>query len=81
MENVPISHSHIIVREGGDTKVADRLGEDRNNVKAWRRNDSIPAAYWRKIVVEGIASYGELSAWAEYRKLAADQAKAEGEAA
>lgn len=81
MVNVPISHAEIIIREGGDTKVAERLGEDRNNVKAWRRVDSIPSAYWRRIVGEGISSYGELSAWAEHRKLAADQAKTSDEAA
>lgn len=62
--DAPLSHAGIIDREGGPTKVGIAIVEPANNVKAWKRNDSIPSAYWQKLVDAGLATYKELAAHA-----------------
>lgn len=64
------THAEIIARNGGSAKVARTIGEDPNNVKGWKRLDSIPAAHWRKIVEFGLASYLELARAAEAKRAA-----------
>lgn len=70
VENVPVSHAEIIERNGGSTQFATGIAEPVNNVKAWKRNDSIPAAYWLAVVDAGFAGYKELAEAAQ-RRLAA----------
>ncbi len=62
-----ISHAEIIGRNGGISKFGHRIGVDPNTVKPWKRLNSIPCAYWRRIVGLGLASYDELGQWAEQK--------------
>lgn len=59
-----LSHAGIIDREGGPTKFGAAISEPANNVKAWKRTDSIPSPYWQGIVDAGLATYKELAAHA-----------------
>lgn len=43
---MPTSFSELLVRLGRDREVADRLGLDREQVKAMRRRDSIAPEHW-----------------------------------
>lgn len=74
-ENSPHSgtptHAEIIARCGGVAQVARTLGVESNNVKGWKRLDSIPSAYWRMIVDAGLASYSELARAAEIKRAVA----------
>ena len=60
------------------TKMARELGfDDPNTVFAWKRTDSIPAAYWRKLSDAGVATLDELADAAAHRRgLPAEQASA-----
>jgi hypothetical protein len=69
-ETEPVSHSSVIERAGGSARLGLLIGEDANNVRGWKRTNSIPAAYWMRIVNSGLASYNELALWAEQRKAA-----------
>lgn len=43
---MPTSFSGLLIRLGRDREVADRLGLDREQVKAMRRRDSIAPEHW-----------------------------------
>lgn len=67
------THTDIIMDAGGQTKVANRITTeaapvDANLVHAWKREDSIPPAYWPRIVDAGVATLDELARAAEARK-------------
>lgn len=64
------SHAEIIARSGGQTAFGRKIGVSRENVKMWSVQDSIPAAYWKAIVDEGLASYLELAEYAERKSVA-----------
>lgn len=58
------THSDIIVDAGGPAAVARSLdvpGVLTNNVKSWRRNNSIPAPYWRRFADCRFATLTELA--------------------
>jgi hypothetical protein len=65
------THADIITRNGGSAKVARTIGVEPNNVKGWKRLDSIPAPYWRQMVDCGLASYSELARAAEAKRAVA----------
>lgn len=56
------THAEIIDRP---TRFARALGADTNRVKAWKRGDSIPAAYWSRVRRAGLATLEELANAAE----------------
>ncbi len=58
------THAEIIARNGGSTAVGRKIGVDANNVKAWKRNSSIPATYWLALSQQGLATLDELAAGA-----------------
>lgn len=64
------SHRAIIARNNGPAAVGRLIGVDPNTVKAWNRNDSIPAAHWHAVAGAGLATLDEL-AEAAARRLAA----------
>lgn len=68
--NNPITHAGIIERAGGPARVSEKCVFEGNNVKAWKRNDSIPSGYWKNFVDHGLASYGELAEAAARSKAA-----------
>lgn len=55
------SHAKIIEDYGGSAKVAHAIGAEPNTAKPWKRNDSIPSAYWNSIAKAGIATLEELA--------------------
>lgn len=66
--------------------MARAISEEPNTAFAWKREGSIPAAYWPRLVDAGFATLDELAVAAEARKfpdLAAERvaARAEGAAA
>lgn len=67
------THNDIIGDAGGPTKMASRITTDAapvepNLVAAWKREGSIPPAYWPRIVDAGVATLDELALAAEARK-------------
>lgn len=62
---------NIIEDAGGPTALARRLQTSPERVKQWKHSASIPAWYWRRIVLTGVASFDELSLAAEKRSVAA----------
>lgn len=59
------THAEIIDRP---TRFARALDADPNTVKAWKRNNSIPAAHWAKVKRAGLATLEELADAAEIRR-------------
>lgn len=58
-----------IFERTGATEMARRIGfTDANTVHAWKRTDSIPAAYWKALAEAGIASLDELAEAAANRR-------------
>lgn len=68
------THSQIIVDGGGDSVVGPAVGAPAGNVKQWRRNDSIPAPYWRGLADNDFATLDELAAYAAAKKIAQGEA-------
>lgn len=68
------THREIIDRAGGPSKVAEALRSDppvdRERIKGWARNDSIPGPYFQSFVDADLATYEELGAAAARRKTA-----------
>ena len=67
------THLDIIAEAGGSTKVAgaittDLAPVDANLVASWKREGSIPPAYWPRLVDAGLATLDELAHAAEARK-------------
>lgn len=56
-----------IIRTATAPAIAQITGADPNTVHAWKRENSIPGAHWRSIVLAGHASYEELAQAAERR--------------
>ena len=53
----------------GPTEMARRIGfDDPNTVHAWKRTESIPAAYWRKLADAEVATLDELADAAARRR-------------
>lgn len=63
------THTDIIKRAGGATELGRRIGVDPNTVHAWKRANSIPAAYWRGIAEEQIATLDQLADAAAARRV------------
>jgi hypothetical protein len=58
-----------IFERTGATEMARRIGfPDANTVHAWKRTDSIPAAYWKALAEAGIATLDELAEAAANRR-------------
>jgi hypothetical protein len=72
-QNETPSHRDLIYRGGGSARVAESLDPpvDRNTVKAWAFNDSIPGPYWQAFADAKIATLEELAAAAEAKRRAA----------
>lgn len=67
------THNDIIADAGGPTKMASRITTEAAPVEAnlafaWKREGSIPPAYWPRIVDAGVATLDELAHAAEARK-------------
>lgn len=67
------THNDIIDAAGGPTKFAGLISTEAalvepNLVFAWKREGSIPAAYWPRIVDATLATLDELAHAAEARK-------------
>lgn len=62
------THRDIIAEAGGPTKLAERIAVERWLAGAWKREDSIPAAYWPRLVDAGLATLDDLAHAAEARK-------------
>lgn len=67
------THNDIIDEAGGPTKFAALISAEGalvepNLVFAWKRESSIPAAYWPRIVRANCATLDELAHAAEARK-------------
>lgn len=61
----------------GPTEMARRIGfDDPNTVYAWKRTESIPAAYWRRLADADVATLEELADAAVNRR-----SRVEGQAA
>ncbi|MEH0194542.1 hypothetical protein V7S57_02285 [Caulobacter sp. CCNWLY153] len=79
------THTDIIADAGGPTRLARSISTtaavvDAGLVAAWKREESIPPAYWPRIVAAEIATLEELAHAAEARKfpaLAAERAAAQ----
>lgn len=86
----------IIADAGGPTKMAAAITDaftgvspepitvEPGIVAAWKRENSIPSAYWNRIVEARLATLDELAAAAEMRKfpdLAAERVAARSEGA
>lgn len=56
-----LAHRDMIDRAGGIAELGRKIGVDPNTVKAWKRLDSIPAAYWARLSREGVATLTELA--------------------
>lgn len=55
------SHQAIIKRNGGSAALGRLIEVDPNTVKAWKRLNSIPAAYWHAIANAKAATLDELA--------------------
>lgn len=66
----PIDHRAVIVRAGGSTALARQIDRDPNNVKAWKRLNSIPSGHWQAIADAGVATLDELAAAAAKKQVA-----------
>lgn len=78
------THLDIIADAGGPTKMGARIQVEAGLVHAWKRENSIPAAYWARVVDAEISNLDELAAAAEARKfpdLAAQRAQVPSEGA
>jgi len=78
------SHPDIIADAGGPTKLAATISVEKGLVSAWKRENSIPAAYWPRLVAAELTTLDELAAAAEARKfpdLAAERRSGQAEAA
>lgn len=62
------SHRDIIQRAGGPAAFGHQIKVSPNNVKAWKRLDSIPGPYFRQIAEAGLATLEELAAAAAARR-------------
>ena len=63
-----------IFERTGPTEMARRIGfDDPNTVHAWKRTESIPAPYWRKLSDAGVATLDELADAAANRRKPAPQ--------
>ena len=65
-----VTHSGIIERADGPAALARAIGQDPNTVKAWKRNDSIPAPHWQAIADKGVATLQELAEAAAAKRVA-----------
>lgn len=72
------THLKIIADAGGPSALARIAGADPNTAKQWKRNDSIPAAYWSAIVAAGAANLEELADAAAHRRGPAAEAPTHG---
>jgi hypothetical protein len=73
-----VSHRDIIDRAGGPAatsraislieEAASRPAIDANTVKAWKRADSIPGAYWQAFRDADLATLNELASAAAARR-------------
>jgi hypothetical protein len=54
------THEQIIADADGPTALGKAIGIDPNTVKQWKRNKSIPAPHFRRIVDAGLATSDEL---------------------
>lgn len=63
-----LTHSGLIERGGGPAFVGRAIEVDPNTTKAWKRLNSIPAAYWSAIAEAGIATLDELAEAAANRR-------------
>lgn len=78
------THLDIIADAGGPTKLGVLINVEAGLIHAWKRENSIPAAYWPRIVAAEISTLDELAAAAEARKfpgLAAERMATRQEAA
>ncbi len=81
-----VSHRDIIDRAGGPAatskaispieEAASRLPVDANTVKAWKRQNSIPGAYWQAFRDADLATLSELAAAAAARRARPAEASA-----
>lgn len=62
------SHRHIVMDAGGPTRLGGIIKVDAGLVQSWKREDSIPAPYWPRIVAANLATLDELAHAAEARK-------------
>lgn len=62
------SHEQIIADSGGTSGFAKAIGIPANRANQMRRADSIPAPYWRAVVLADLASFSELAEAAEKRR-------------
>ena len=77
------THAQIIKDGGNPAKFGAALGlpaEDVGRVHQWKRSDSIPGEYWKRIAAAGLATADELAAWAERRAIDAGKLQAEATA-
>lgn len=58
-----------IISAAGPTAFAAKIGVEANTVFQWRRLNSIPAAYWRRVAEAELSTLDELAIAAEARKL------------
>ncbi|MDP1598988.1 hypothetical protein [Phenylobacterium sp.] len=65
------SHQQIITDANGPSAVARIVGAEAGTAKQWRRNDSIPAAYWAAMADAGLATLEELAVAAASKREAA----------
>lgn len=62
------SHEQIIADSGGTSDFARAIGVPANRVNQMRRADSIPAPYWKAVVLADLATFSELAEAAEKRR-------------
>ena len=62
------SHEQIITDAGGVTAFAQAISAPANLAQQWKRLDSIPAPYWKAVVVAGLATFEEMAEAAEKRR-------------
>lgn len=62
------THADIIEAAGGNAAMARAVNADANLVNQWKRQRSIPAAWWKAVSTANLATLEELAAAAEARR-------------
>lgn len=64
------THEDIIQAGGGNAAFARAVDTDANTVNQWKRQNSIPAPYWRAVADAGLSTLDELAEAAAARRKA-----------
>lgn len=74
------THQKIIDDGSGPSAFGRAVGADPNTAKQWRRNDSIPAAWWAAVAGADLATLEELAHAAAAKRAANDATDTEAAA-